>query len=360
MAAKLNKVAFVIPSMGNGGAERVFRDVIINLDSEHFEVHLITLVSDGQNIDSVRHLPNVHIHSIQGGKILNPVAILKMLKLLRREKFTTIISTLMQLNVILGLCKGFVSSKSKWIAREANIPSIYIKSKNYNSLFERLYTKAMNNFDLVIAQSDDMLEDMRDSYGISTQIVKINNPLPIAEPVVYQRVIRDEQCLELVTVGRLSYQKGFERLIRTMAQVKRKFRLRIFGDGPFKADLEKVIAELGLEESVFLMGIERDHDKVYKDADCYLLSSYFEGFPNVLLEALSYGLPCIAFDAKGGINEIINQSFIGRVVNSQEEYAQTVESFERDNYSSEQIQRNGTERFNPKLIYKQYEQVLIN
>jgi glycosyltransferase involved in cell wall biosynthesis len=126
----------------------------------------------------------------------------------------------------------------------------------------------------------------------------------------------------LVAVGRLSFQKGFDRLIKDfpfLLAKKQNARLWILGKGEREKDLRELINQLGLEEKVFLAGFQQNPFQWLKHADLFVLSSRFEGLPNTLLEALSCGCPVVALHHPGGTEEILKKlGLIDRYVPSLE------------------------------------------
>ncbi len=114
----------------------------------------------------------------------------------------------------------------------------------------------------------------------------------------------------IISVGRLSQEKGMDDLIKVFALVCKKYpdwKLQIVGDGDCRSQIEELIKELGLEQKVILHGFKnRDEiNKLLKDSSIYVMTSYTESFGLVLIEAQSFGLPCIAFDSARGACEIL-------------------------------------------------------
>ena len=120
-----------------------------------------------------------------------------------------------------------------------------------------------------------------------------------------------------MAAGRLTPQKGFERLIRAWALVHRdhpEWRLDIYGSGPEQLHLQSMIDEQGLTEDISLAGHVDDLPEILRSAGLFVLSSRYEGFPMVLLEAMSCALPVVAFDCPTGPSELIHDGLTGRLV----------------------------------------------
>jgi glycosyltransferase involved in cell wall biosynthesis len=110
----------------------------------------------------------------------------------------------------------------------------------------------------------------------------------------------------IISVGRLSLEKGHKVLIKAFSILNdREWRLEIVGDGPERVNLEKLVLSLGLQKRVFFHGHQKDFKELLAKASLFVLPSFYEGFPNALVEAMSVPLTCIASDCIAGPREII-------------------------------------------------------
>lgn len=113
---------------------------------------------------------------------------------------------------------------------------------------------------------------------------------------------------KIIAMGRLNNQKGFDLLIEAWSKLESDFKdweVNIFGDGALKEQLQKQIDNKNLKK-IFLRGYSKDVAKDMADASIFVLTSRYEGFGLVLLEAQALGLPCVSFDCKEGPSEIID------------------------------------------------------
>jgi glycosyltransferase involved in cell wall biosynthesis len=148
--------------------------------------------------------------------------------------------------------------------------------------------------------------------GAQTRVVSIANGVPDVDDVP-----SSNDTNVVVAAGRLTRQKGFDRLIAAWAPVAAKhpdWELRIFGWGKLRERLEGQIEELGVGESAHLMGYTDKLPEEMARASFYVMSSRFEGFPMVLLEAMRCGLPIVSFDCPNGPRDLISEGKDGFLV----------------------------------------------
>lgn len=152
-------------------------------------------------------------------------------------------------------------------------------------------------------------------------------PNPVAAPT-QQRNGKDHEAAEagqvLLTIGRMDNQKDQATLIHAFAAIASDFpnwRLRIVGDGPLRSDLEALVAHYGLGDRVEMPGVVRDTVREYIHADLFVLPSRYESFGMVAAEALTYGLPVVAFADCPGVNEIVEDGKNGVLVEERDRTA---------------------------------------
>lgn len=134
-----------------------------------------------------------------------------------------------------------------------------------------------------------------------------------AEPIQRSNIVSSEEKL-ILAIGRLHPQKGFDLLLRAFSGVQHPAVLVILGEGPERARLGTIAAELGISEKVRFLGYQKNVYSFLIAADCFVLSSRWEGFGNVLVEALYCNAPVVAFDCASGPGEILADGRYGRLV----------------------------------------------
>ncbi len=146
-------------------------------------------------------------------------------------------------------------------------------------------------------------------------------PLPSNEPRLEPEAVVANHRRLLVAAGRLGEEKGFNLLIKAFKALASRFTewdLAILGEGAKREALEEQVATAGLTGRVFLPGRVGNLGDWYERADLYAMSSRFEGFPNALLEALSYGVPAVSFDCETGPADLIETGRNGYLVAPEE------------------------------------------
>jgi glycosyltransferase involved in cell wall biosynthesis len=171
--------------------------------------------------------------------------------------------------------------------------------------------------DCIFCSSEKMSTDFINNFNVPKSLIKIL-PNPINEKEIRSKSLpalsRDGNAVHFVAAGRLTYQKGFDRLIEWFATLdKEKYTLTILGEGPLMKSLSNSINHLDLEKQVILAGFSSNPWQWYAGADVFLLCSRWEGMPNAALESLACGTPVIATYDSGGIQEVAECSPNGAV-----------------------------------------------
>jgi len=150
---------------------------------------------------------------------------------------------------------------------------------------------------------------------INAKLMIIHNPIALPGGQTSSNGLVTKPSI--ISMGRFDRQKGFDLLLRAFAQVKDRhsvWTLMIIGEGPLRGELESLRRELSLTDHVHLPGRIKNPHEILKQAELFVMSSRFEGFPNALCEAMACGLPVIATDCLSGPSEIIREGIDGLLV----------------------------------------------
>ena len=198
----------------------------------------------------------------------------------------------------------------------------------------------------VVAPSEGVLRALRGIGLPDTRLTFIPNPVPI-EHSLRERDTEPLPAPYILGVGRLHPQKGFERLVRAFARMRRTdLHLVILGDGQERSRLQCLSRELAVESHVHLPGPVADVVAWYRHALCFVLSSRYEGWPNVLLEAMANGCPTVSFDCPYGPSEILEDGRRGLLVPPDDiaTLASTIERVITDRSLRRYLASSGVER----------------
>ncbi len=303
---------FLLPSLRGGGAERVAVTLLQHLDRRRFEPHLALVDARGPSLTDVP--PDVPVHDLKAGRARYAMpAIIRLAWKLRPD---AVLSWMGHLSIVLILVKPLLPRGLRLLVREGITVSAYLAVDGQDiPMWEWLYRRFYKFADKIICQSDSMLIDLVENFGVPREkTVRIYNPVDV------QRIKRLAASApspysgpgpHLVAAGRLCNQKGFDVLLEAMVLVSQTFpsaQLTILGDGPLEAGLKAQRDRLGLQEAVHFAGFQPNPYPYFKNADLFVLASRYEGLPNVVLEALALGIPVVATDCPGGIWEICRSS----------------------------------------------------
>ncbi len=353
-----------MPNLGGGGGERIISILLNNLDRSKFEPHLVILKKDGSNVFLKDLWEDVIVHNLEIKlpiRVSFPLLIYRMLILSRQKKPDVLFFGSGQINALISPFLFLFPQHIKKIARESNIPSIFEKYLIIRLFYKYFY----KNFDRIIVQSDDMFNDLHKNFKISeTKLVKINNPVDVSyvdhKLSIDNHITLSKYKINLLAVGRLTYQKGFDILIHQMAKLSEKnFYLTFLGEGEERESLEKMVVKYDIQDNICFKGNVGNPYKYLQMADALILSSRFEGFPNVVLESLVCGTPVLANNCLGGIDEIIKPGFNGDIFSFQKgDFESKFNRFFKTKFNNLEIRTDAIHRFRVENKIKQFEDQL--
>jgi glycosyltransferase involved in cell wall biosynthesis len=308
MKPKRRRVLFLVPSLAGGGAERIFSMLLFHLDRSRFEPHLAVLQAIGEYRQDIPK--DVVLHDLKVSRIR--YALPSMIRLVWRINPDTILCTLGHLNLALIFAKPFFPSGTKLVVRESTIASALLKQETrYPRIWGWLYRHLYRRADKVVCSSDTMVNDLMKHFKIPREkIVRIYNPVD-AKRVQELAQIGENPFRgpgpHLITVGRLSGEKGLDLLLEAMPEVREVLptaELNILGQGPLLECLLEHAKKLGLAQAIHFWGFQQNPWRYMLHADVLVLPSRFEGLPNVLLEALTLRKRVVATDCPSAVREV--------------------------------------------------------
>jgi glycosyltransferase involved in cell wall biosynthesis len=311
------RAAFFLPDLDAGGAQRTIINLVGALPEDEIDAVLIAGRGDG-----AAHAwldPDIRFIDL-GCKRLRQ-AFFALRALLARERPDMLFSTVADANVVAALAAHGVRPRPGLILRETNSH----RARDDLGLVRKIAIGwAYRTADAVVALSAGVGRELVADYGLDpAKVITIHNPIDVDAWAARARAAQSGPAPwteaggapVLLGAGRLIRQKGFDLLLRALARCKgegRRAHLVILGEGPERAALTALAAELGL--SVSLPGYVPDPAPYYAHADLFVLSSRWEGFGHVIVEAMASGLPVIAFDCAYGPADILGEGEGGVLV----------------------------------------------
>ena len=290
-----------VSQLCNGGAERVAANLCDEL-SKKYRVILVTYSTPTKN-DYFCGVERIVIDEKNAKFFKNNYVVRNLTRIKKKYHITHSISFCSKanyLNVMSKVCdKTIISIRS------------YLKFSEVDQQYYRLNKMAGKYCDEEVVVSSQLIEEQINEYNSSKDKIKVIHNFVDKEKI--DKCLKEKNNVILskntiINVGRLSNQKGQKYLIRAMSFVVRKVpdaELIILGKGELEEELRKEIKRLHLEKNVKLLGYKGNPYIYMRQASCFVLSSFFEGMPNVVLEAMYTGVPIISTDCISGVREIL-------------------------------------------------------
>lgn len=363
---KKKKILFFLYNLAGGGAERTIINIINNLDQDLFDIVLVIGTNKNNDYGDLIN-KNIKLVCLNSSRLR--FSIFKLRKCILSEKPDLLFSTMNAINIVMLLSKLLTFKKIPVIVREANNRTQSGKVSFINKvlttfLYNRVATK-------VISLSEGVKKDLIDNFHVKeSNINVIYNPVEVEkiqelskEKVVDINIEKNEKLI--IAVGRLVEQKDHETLIKAFEMVNRvvKSKLIIIGKGPKERELKRLSKNLGVEGNVKFLGFKKNPYKYMRLADVLVLSSKWEGFGHVIVEAMSVGTPVISTNCNSGPGEIIGDDKYGLLVpvGNSKELANKLIELLNNQHKMNHYSHRGMERakvFHAAKITKQYEKII--
>jgi len=300
----MKKICFLIGDLNNfGGTERVTSIIANNLVSKGYDVTIASISGGDKPFFPLNNTIACKSLCKSNKKIsINTPSIIYNLRKLLKDELIDILIVADTIAVMFS-APALIGLEVKHIGWEHfNFKSNLGNKKRW--FFRRFAAKTC---DVIVTLTKRDQKFWLEGTKVNAEIVTIPNPCPF--PIQSNKFISkgiDEGVV--IAVGRLTRQKGFDMLLDAWSKViinKPNWKLKIIGDGEELDNLKSYINQNGLDESVDMVGKVSNIELFYSEADIFCMSSRFEGFPMVLLETLSFGLPVVSFDCDTGPKEIL-------------------------------------------------------
>lgn len=311
------KVCFVSGVISrSGGTERVGTIIANELCRRGYEVCILSFWNHGKSYYEIdKRIEVKYLLELKEGKLYRTYIypIIKLHKFIKENN----IDVLIDIDTTLTIFSSFahLGTKCKLISWEHF--NYWTMKRERKRILAKIIVKIFSD-KLVVLTNQDLVEHVKKMKFKEDKIVRIYNPSPFG--------IFDEYTFEnhiFLSIGRLSKEKGFDILLRAWSIFESKnntWKLQIVGSGEEEESLNELIINLNLK-NVEMIKHTKNVESYYKNASCYVLSSRYEGFPMVILEAESFGLPIISFNCKTGPDEMVINGKNGFLVENRSEEA---------------------------------------
>lgn len=314
-------LAIYLPSLGGGGAERVMVRLAGGFAERGFKVDLVLARAEGPYRTDVPD--TVRVVDLGATRVMGSLP--GLIRYLRQHRPDAMLSALCHANVLAVVARDLAGVATRLVVSEHN--HLSASAANGKTLRERWLPHLMKwsypKVDCTVAVSNGVADDLAGAIGLPRgSICVIHNPVPVQELSARAKERVEHPWFApgadpvLLGVGRLTRQKDFPTLIQAFGRLRssRPARLMILGEGEERPVLTALVRELGLEADVALPGFVANPFAYMGRAAAFVLSSQWEGFPNVLVEAMACGTPVISTDCPSGPAEILENGRWGRLV----------------------------------------------
>lgn len=360
------KIMFVLPSLEGGGAERVITNIIRHLDNRLYDIFLILFEMKGPYLSSIPSYVNLYdLKKKRKGFFSVVKVVFSLITIFRKIRPNAIISFINMTNVITIISTHLSFIKCKLIIGIR----IYFHAgliDKFNKLNLFLYKRLFKYANVSIVNSVELGKHSEQFFHINHDKIKvIYNPIDFENINKLKNEHLDSLCpgQYILAVGRLSNEKGFFYLLKAFFLIKDETheKLVILGKGPDEEILKGMASDFGIKERVLFLGFQSNPYKFMRNAKIFVLSSLYEGFPNVLLEAMACGAPVISTNCPSGPGEIIENYKNGILVPPADEKALAVAilNLVKDENLRKKFSLEGSKRvedFSIEKLMPQYEQ----
>ena len=314
-------IAIFISFSGRGGVERMINNLAQGFIEAGFKVDMIIARAHGEHLESI---PD-DVRQVRLGRKHTISALPGLVQYLRREDPDALLAV-KDRAIKTAVLARWISGNRVWLAgRIGTTVSAALEGKS--PVRKWIWRTGMRIFyrhaDRIIAVSRGVADDIHDITKLPESRISI-----VCNPVITQRILTlakepaEHMWLEnpgikvIIGIGRLTIQKDFPTLIKAFAKVRELIdsRLIILGEGKQRQEIESLIRDLGLAEEIHLPGFVTNPYRWLARSSLFVLSSRWEGSPNVLTEALALGVPVVSTDCRSGPGEILQEGRFGPLV----------------------------------------------
>lgn len=354
----MKPIVFFINNLANGGAEGVCVAVANELYKRGWDVKVV-LLNNFRMERATQLSSDIQVQIL--GRRRARQSLPAIIRYLNSERPEQILVFNFQISILMLMIRPFLNCKPRIHSRCINTLSFKIASQNAAAkafLLNKLVSIVYSRSDTIIAQSESMAEDLVTNYGIERSRIRvIYNPVARTAPTESKKV----GSRYILFVGRLDLQKNLDLALESFKILQGRIpdlRFKIVGDGNQRSHLETLANSLGIANNVDFEGFQSDPVPYYRNALATVLTSHYEGFPNVLVESIANGTPVVSVDCPSGPSEIIFPGVNGFLVPNYDpqSLSGSLQSAFTHGFDPSDM-RYSLERFDIDTITSQYEEI---
>lgn len=365
---RMTDVAIFLMDLDGGGAERVMLNLARGFAEQGLKVDLVLVKPEGPYLSQIPQLSQkVRVIKLESSRLI--LSLPALARYLKQEQPPVLISALEDTNMVALWAKKLAGVSTQVVVTVHNHLSRAAKyaTKLKHQLTPQLVKWFYPWADTIVAVSQGVAEDLIEMGLPREKIKAIYNPILTPElSEKFQESVDHSWFLSaqppvILGVGRLDKQKDFPTLLHAFAKVRQQHqvRLMILGEGGERAYLESLAQKLGLAEDVVFPGFVANPHAYMARAAVLVLSSAWEGFGNVLVEAMAAGTPIVSTDCESGPAEILANGQYGKLVavGDSEGMAEAIAKTLEEAPDSKLLQERADE-FSLEKALTQYQQLL--
>ena len=307
-------IIFFCPSIEEGGVEKN----LVNICNGIVENHKVTLVTANKNKNILFRKkinfisPNTNFFNNKSRIFKSICCAYLLLKNYNKQKNIIIA---FQSNILAIVMSKILNYKV--IVRSNQSPNNYAK----NIIKRKIMAFFLKKADKIVVNSNDFKKEFKKFFNLETIIIynlieKINDLKKFSKKMKNENFFSSsKKILNILSIGRLVHQKDQITILKALNLIKnkKKFKFYLIGKGNEYTNLKRFIDNNKLNKQVKILNFKSNVYPYYKKADIFVLSSLYEGLPNTLIEALSFGVPIISSNCKTGPKEILNKEKYGKL-----------------------------------------------
>lgn len=366
------RIALFLPNLAGGGAERMFLHLSRGFVEQGYDTDLVLSRMEGPYLEEVPD--SVRVVELDAGKMPGYGALGSVRPLreyLNKTCPSALLSAMARVNVVAILAAHLARTSPRVVVSERNHLSSYVAQTDEFGIrsLPWLVRLAYPHADEIIPISEGVADDLTTTANLDRDRMSvIYNPVVTPEitakaskPIDHEW-FRDPNLEVVLGVGSLSTQKDFPTLVRAVARVREELdtKLVVLGEGNQRETVRKAAESAEITDHVHLPGFKPNPYAYMAQADLFALSSRWEGFGNVLVEAMACGTPVVSTDCPSGPAEILCDGEFGPLVQvgREDELADAILATIDNPPSSERLRRRADD-FSYKIISKKYIRVLF-